>query len=101
MAEPRDFPEHNARWWGQGDVGDLPVYQDHEVKISCWRLSWRERIRALLTGDVWLHVWTPVHPAVYVGAEDPFERSPRRWSLPSSITLRQPLGKFRNLFDKG
>ena len=72
MARPIKFPEVNVNWWGQGDVGDLPAYRDEEGSISCWHLGWRERIRLLLTGRVWLHVYGKQHPPVNVGAEDPF-----------------------------
>lgn len=36
----------------------LPVYAaDHDV-ISCWKMSWRERLAALVFGKTWLYVYT-------------------------------------------
>jgi hypothetical protein len=38
---------------------------DNGEVISCWKMSWRERIKALLRGKVWLCVWTfnaPLQP---------------------------------------
>lgn len=32
----------------------LPAYTDHEQTISCWRLTWRERLRVLWSGRLWL-----------------------------------------------
>ncbi len=34
----------------------LPVYNDDGSCLSCWDMSWRERISALLFGRVWLWV---------------------------------------------
>ena len=77
MAEPTKFAEANSRWVGQGDIGDLPTYGgEGGVHVSCWKLSWRERLRVLWTGRVWLLVWAEVHPAVLVSADYPFEDKP-------------------------
>lgn len=38
------------------ECGSLPVYNDGEQCISCWRMSLRERLAALLFGQVWLYV---------------------------------------------
>lgn len=37
-------------------IDPLPVWTDGEQCVSCWRLSWRERLAALLFGRVWLSV---------------------------------------------
>jgi hypothetical protein len=31
-------------------------------RITCWRLTWRERLRLLVTGQIWLHQLTFVTP---------------------------------------
>lgn len=36
------------------DVVPLPVWTDGEQCVSCWRMSLRERLSALLFGRVWL-----------------------------------------------
>ena len=38
------------------ECGPLPIYNDGDQCISLWRLSWRERISALIFGRVWLQV---------------------------------------------
>ena len=37
--------------------GSLPVYADGSRCISCWQMSWKERLQALVFGRVWLFVW--------------------------------------------
>jgi hypothetical protein len=38
------------------ECGDLPVYNDGLMSISCWKMTWRERLSALFFGRVWLWV---------------------------------------------
>ncbi len=43
----------------------LPVWQDDEETISCYKLSWLERFRMLCTGIFWLrqlHFGGPLQP---------------------------------------
>ena len=52
-----DFPEQTAVLAeNQPEYLPLPVYQtlDGKVMISCWRLSWWERLKVLWTGRLWL-----------------------------------------------
>ena len=54
----------------EGEVLPLPVYTDGQQCISCWRLSWRERLSALVFGRVWLSVMSGVtQPPVWLSAE--------------------------------
>lgn len=56
-------------------VSDLPVHRARETGeiISCWQLSWLDRLRLLLTGKVWLIVLGgQTHAPVCVTAEKPF-----------------------------
>lgn len=60
---PTTFVEANKNLGDNGyrseavtSIVSLPVYTDGEQCISCWRMSWRERLSALLFGRVWLHV---------------------------------------------
>lgn len=41
---------------GAADIASLPVWTDDQQCVSCWRLTWRERLSALLFGRVWLAV---------------------------------------------
>ncbi len=38
------------------ECSSLWVYNDGRECVSCWRLAWKERIKALLFGKVWLGV---------------------------------------------
>ena len=59
---------------GQGvppKVYDLPVYcTDQDQSLSCWKMSFWDRLRVLLTGRVWLWVCGQ-HPPVSVEAKRP------------------------------
>jgi hypothetical protein len=37
--------------------GSLPVYRDGQTCLSCWGMTWRERLTILFKGRVWLWVW--------------------------------------------
>lgn len=63
MGKPVDFAGSNFTWkgWpaaaGRPAVDDLPALKNDDGRtVSCWRMSWRERLRVLLTGRVWLCV---------------------------------------------
>lgn len=79
--KPSNFPEANATLGGgpapkygtEDPVIDLPVHKDGHQIISCWELSWRDRLRVLVTGRVWLHVLArETHAPVKITAESPF-----------------------------
>ena len=58
---------------GNPNTDPMPValctYTDGTPFIeSCWRADWRERLRVLLTGRVYLMVMGTRHPPVYVAA---------------------------------
>ena len=85
MAKPTSFPQSNHVWhgWkdrpGQPDVDDLPSFRDGNETISCWRLSWLERLAILFTGRAWLYV-IGHQPPVCIEGRNPW---------------RQPLVRFR------
>ena len=77
MARPTDFKEANFTYTKPPGMTDeecvsLRVYRAEGLAISCWRLSWRERIVALLTGRLWLHVLGNGHPPIALETETPF-----------------------------
>lgn len=41
---------------GMEACGSLPVYTDGKSCLSCWRLSFKERMKALFSGRIWLTV---------------------------------------------
>jgi hypothetical protein len=80
--KPTQFPESNgtlsggpaASYGTEDDVADLPVHRGVGQIISCWRLSWLDRLRVLITGRVWLHVLTQrTHAPVLVATESPWK----------------------------
>ena len=53
--EPVEFPQVNVRWAeNQEEYLTLPSFVNEEESISCWRLTWGERLKLLLTGRLWL-----------------------------------------------
>lgn len=59
----------------EDDVRDLPVHRGSGQVISCWRLSFWERLRVLVTGRVWLLVLGTNHAPVKLDAAEPFEEA--------------------------
>lgn len=45
--------KHTANVTG---VDPLPIWTDGEQCVSCWQMSWRERLAALIFGRAWLAV---------------------------------------------
>jgi hypothetical protein len=49
------------------ECGDLHVFNDGKQSISCWRLSFKQRISALLFGRIWLSVFGGItQPPVWI-----------------------------------
>ena len=75
---PVPFPQANRNLTAPAgmtreECGDLPTFTDGRHCISLWGLSWRERLRVLFTGRVWLWVWSGhTQPPVALSAESPF-----------------------------
>jgi len=53
---PMEFKQSNVTLTGKGEIKDLPAFRDGEHIISCWKMSLREKLSALLFGKVWLIV---------------------------------------------
>ena len=81
--KPIAFPEMTTTWAEhQPPYLPLPVYRGdaapYEV-ISCWEMTWRERLTVLWRGRVWLRVLTfgqRLQPQA-VEASSPFEPGER------------------------
>jgi len=57
--EPIQFKEVNTVFAkDQPEYLPLPAYTDGNRVISCWYLTWKERLRVLFTGKLWLHQLT-------------------------------------------
>jgi len=82
---PVSFPEQTVVIAeNQSEYMSLPAHRtpdDPEGRvICCWRLSFRERLRVLVTGQIWHYVLTfgePLQPQI-LQTEDPFEPVKRR-----------------------
>lgn len=76
--QPVRFEGHNTVFAeDQPEYIPLPAYRGEDGQvISCWQLSWKERLRIVLTGKVWLRTLTynqPLQPQALETAY-PFER---------------------------
>ena len=62
--KPIKFTEQNCVYAkDQPEYLPLPVHKTEDgMVISCWALTWRERLRVLLTGRMWWSVLTFNHP---------------------------------------
>ena len=59
----KEFPEVNVRIAeNQPEYITLPVHKKfdspHGEIVSCWKLSFKERIKILFTGIMWHSLWT-------------------------------------------
>lgn len=67
--KPIKFKEQNATLLGEkgSDVGRLPVCKTEKEWISCWKLSFMDKIRALVYGRIWICLYSKkAHPPVSV-----------------------------------
>lgn len=49
------------------ECSSLWVYSDGSQCISCWKMTWKQRISALLHGRIWLSVISGyTHPPVWL-----------------------------------
>lgn len=77
--KPTTFPEVTATFAkDQPEYLPLPAWTDGHEVISCWRMTWHERLIALFTGRVWLRQLTygqPLQPQL-VTVDRPFAAPP-------------------------
>lgn len=53
--KPIEFAEQTIVWAkNQPPYLPLPAYTNERETISCWSLTWRERLRVLWSGRLWL-----------------------------------------------
>jgi hypothetical protein len=78
MANPIRFEHQTVELQapeGAKGVAPLPVWTDGRQVVSCWKLSWRERLSALLFGRVWVAVLSGhTQPPVFIRAVRTFLR---------------------------
>lgn len=70
--KPIEFPEQNCVYAkDQPEYLPLPVFKSDTPEgecISCWQLSFSERLRILFTGKLWVSLWTfnkPLTPSFF------------------------------------
>ena len=61
---------------GHPDIYDLPIYRGQYADgqpcvISCWSMTWRERLSVLLHGRVYAHFWARTHPPMVLVTTPP------------------------------
>ena len=58
--KPIKFKEQNCTYAeNQDEYGNLPTLKTNEgIVISCWRLSFTERLSILFKGRLWLGLWS-------------------------------------------
>ncbi|MCE5277172.1 MAG: hypothetical protein LLG03_03985 [Planctomycetaceae bacterium] len=47
---------------------DLPVFNDGQQYLTCWKLSWRQLIDVIFRRRVWLCILGSYHPPVWVAS---------------------------------
>ena len=62
--KPVEFPEQNCIYAkSQKEYLPLPAYEMEDgTVISCWKVSWAERIKILINGKIWLSILTFLKP---------------------------------------
>lgn len=76
---PIDFPDSNLNLTKPRDMTDdecksMMVFCTPEVMVSCWRLTWMDRLRVLFGRHVWLTVVGKRHPPVAMSTLCPIVR---------------------------
>lgn len=75
---PAEFPESNKTLQPSGkkysdnvgSVKPLYVWTDGEQCVSCWQMSWRERLAALWYGKVWAATLSGgTQPPIFIAAQ--------------------------------
>lgn len=55
-------------------IDPLHVFTDGQMCISCWQPTWRERLKILFSGKVWLFIISgSTQPPVAVVSDSPFK----------------------------
>ena len=63
--KPIKFKEQTGTLFGRWDIKPLPIFEADGKIVSCWRLSIKEKIKALLFGKIWLIVKSEkTHPPI-------------------------------------
>lgn len=59
----------------EAECGNLPSYNDGTDTISLWNGNFKERLKFLFTGQIWMGVHSgKTQPPVYLTLESPFKK---------------------------
>lgn len=67
--KPIDFKQANKEITGANGIGDLPVHDDGVSMVSCWQISFRERLKILFRGRVYVAILGDLHPPIWLDTE--------------------------------
>lgn len=80
------------------ECSPLPVWNDSQRCISCWKGNLKERLLFLFTGKIWLHVWYgQTQPPVRVDIESPFKEIKGKLLQTNSVVKKSFKEKFTNI----
>lgn len=76
-----NFPERNITFMPpagmEGQCDPLPAFQGEGQVISCWHLTFWERLKLLFCGKLWFSVIGDAQPPIWMGVNCPFIRHRR------------------------
>lgn len=72
--KPIAFKQQNAIFtapagMSEEQCSDLPAYRDDAEIISCWKMSWCERLKMLVTGVIWFSVMGDRQPPICLSVD--------------------------------
>lgn len=78
--KPINFPEKNATYHKPAlmtdeECGSLDLYEQDNMKISCWEFEPNELLLAIFFRKIWLRVIFSVQPPVHLTPEFPFKKN--------------------------
>lgn len=78
--KPVSFPESNKVYnkpesMTDAECSSLDVFENEQLKISCWEFTPEERLLAIFNNRIWLHVHLNIQSPVLLSAEYPFVQS--------------------------
>ena len=73
---PIEFKQQNIVFTAPAGMEDkveqLPAFRGEGQVISCWHLSFWERLKLLFTGRLWFSVIGNAQPPIWLGVDCPF-----------------------------
>jgi hypothetical protein len=81
--KPIKFPQQNITYTKPEGMTDeecssLPAFQYEGQIISCWEMSFKERIKVLFTGVIWFGVLAHRQPPIWLDVNTPFVKEKRK-----------------------